>query len=104
MNPNDAVALGYLEPRTLPTGEIAALHRLLFTVGLVVGIDEFQYRTRYCYTNYLEAYLALLQWNGEGDPPGFWVKQKGRDRFGNPVDRSNPLVEAETGVKGSDGR
>lgn len=87
------VALGgYACPRQLPTGEWAALHRFLFTTGLVVGITPDAYRTRYCYQSIGAALQALMDWNGEGDPPGDWIKEKGYGRDGRYVDRANPAL------------
>jgi hypothetical protein len=70
---------GYQFLRKLPSGEWAALMRFMFTMGLVVGIDLVGYRTRYCYEFDDEALDALLQWDGHGDPPGPWIKEKGRE-------------------------
>ena len=90
MHPNDVIEFGYFEPRVLPTGELAALNKLLFTVGVLTGIDKFGYRCRWCYANAEAASSALQAWDGRGDPPGPWIKQKGRNDAGEAVDRSNP--------------
>lgn len=84
--------LGYAYGRELPNGERIGLMRFVFTVGLVVGIDERgDYRTRFCYPNPADALAAVLTWDGEGDPPGPWVKEKGRG-----CERCNPaLCEAK---------
>jgi hypothetical protein len=76
--------LGYLFVRQLPTGEWAGLMRMMFTVGLFVGLDETGYRTRFCYERADQAWIALVTWDGTGDPCGPWIKEKGR------VDRHNP--------------
>lgn len=78
-------AEGYLWPRKLSTGEWAGVQRFMFTHGLCVGLDETGYRTRYCYEDWGEALIALATWDGRGDPPGDWIKQKG-----GGVDRTNP--------------
>lgn len=80
-------AMGYQEPRLLPTGETAAVQRFMFTVGVVTGLDDFGYRCRWCYTSYLAASQALAHWSGKGNPPGVWIKQKGRTETGEVVDR-----------------
>lgn len=75
---------GFLLTRRLPTGEVAGIVRFVFTFGLCVGCDRYGYRTRFCYPEPGSAVVALLTWNGEGDPPGPWIKEKGR------VERENP--------------
>ena len=80
-------ALDCMDPKQLPTGEWAALARFLFTVGLLVGIDEIGYRVRYCYPSYADAWAALAAWDGVGDPPGPWIKAKGEGG-----DRENPAT------------
>lgn len=37
---------------------------------------------RYCYENYRDAQNALMAWDGEGDPPGPWIKEKPSGRLG----------------------
>lgn len=82
---------GYREMRVAPSGEIVGLMSFLFTTGLVVGIsDSGDYRTRFCYAKPLDAFNALRAWDGVGDPPGVWIKEKGVG-----VDRRNPTL-AET--------
>jgi hypothetical protein len=51
---------------------------------LCVGLDEIGYRTRFCYPDFLSASLALSQWDGRGDPPGPWIKEKGVRERNNP--------------------
>lgn len=77
---------GYWSARMLPDGQVAALLKFNFTVGLVVGIDECAYKTRFCYPDAESASAALESWDGVGDPPGPWIKQKGG------VDRCNPKL------------
>jgi len=73
---------GYFNTRELPTGEIAGLLQMMFTCGLCVGLDEICYRTRFCYPTKGDAELALITWNGEGWPPGYWIKQKPEEVLG----------------------
>lgn len=77
-------ALGVLLSRELPTGEWAGVQRMMFTNALLVGMDGTGYRTHFCYPLGMPAIEALASWDGVGDPPGPWLKEKGR------VDRSNP--------------
>lgn len=76
----------YLGTRKLASGEWAAVQKFLYTWGLVVGLDEFGRRTRFCYRLMQDAFMALEDWNGHGDPPGNWIKEKGR------VERDNPAM------------
>jgi hypothetical protein len=79
-----AKQLGYFPSRLLPTGEVAGIRSFIFTWGLVVGLDLSGYRTRFCYGSFYEAVSALMFWDGTGDPPGNWIKEKGA------VERSGP--------------
>lgn len=84
---------GYRLPHRLPSGEWAALLPLLFTTGLVVGLDPFGiYRTRFCYPAPRDAFIALVCWSGQGNPPGPWIKEKGLSHTGQYVDRNNPAT------------
>lgn len=85
-----AKANGYNPVKVLPSGEIAGISRLAFTWGLYVGLGTF-YRTRFCYPTLHDAVTALDTWDGKGDPPGPWIKEKGYNKeFDKIVDRSNP--------------
>lgn len=75
--------MGYTDVRQLPTGEWAAIMPMLFTFGIFIGLDRYSWRTRWCYENLSEAKEALTKWDGKGDPPGLWIKQKPEDRL-NP--------------------
>jgi hypothetical protein len=74
---------GYRDVRRLPNGELAGLLRFLWTTGLCVGLDRSGYRTRFCYEGWNDALQALDAWDGEGFPPGWWIKEK-------PENISNP--------------
>lgn len=73
-----ATAYGYEQPRVMPDGSLAALGRQLYTTGIVVGIDDMGYAARFCYGSHAVAAAALKAWDGKGDPPGPWIKYKGR--------------------------
>ena len=79
---------GYIEYQAIPGRGLCALLDFVFTVGLVVGIEESSYHKRYCYPKpkgVVDAFIDLLTWDGEGDPKGSWIKCKGRDgEYGNP--------------------
>ena len=84
---------GYTDIVELPSGELAGLMKFLFTTGLVVGLDEYGYRIRFCYEFTFEALEALKEWDGVGYPTGNWIKAKGRDENGSGVDDLNPNLE-----------
>jgi hypothetical protein len=73
---------GYRALRELPTGEIAGVMSMLYTTGLFLGLTSDSWRTRYCYESPAAAKAALLLWDGRGDPPGPWIKEKPSDRIG----------------------
>lgn len=73
---------GYTHIKAMPDGTMCALQRQLFTTALMVGLDRVGYKRRYCYERMADAREALVQWDGAGDPPGPWVKEKPSDRLG----------------------
>ncbi len=80
---DDIQSLGYYAPRQIASGEWIAVQKMLFTTGLfVIDADGAGWRTRFCYEHSIDAVLALLEWDGIGDPPGPWVKEKPSDRHG----------------------
>ena len=76
--------MGYSPVKLLATGEWAGVMNMIYTCGILVGLDESGYKTRFCYETRKEAEAALAQWDGNGDPPGNWIKQKGG------IERMNP--------------
>lgn len=73
---------GYNPVRALPTGQVIGVADMLFTTGLFVGIDEYGYSHRFCYATRSQAEQALREWDGTGDPPGPWIKEKPSGRLG----------------------
>lgn len=69
----------------MPNGEWCAVIDMITTVALCRGCDEAGYTSRFCYEYRHEAEKALKEWDGEGDPPGPWIKEKGVR-----VERTNP--------------
>jgi hypothetical protein len=63
--------------RQVPGVGLCGVQPQIYTVALMVGLDEMGYRYRYCYPTYMDATLALHTWDGKGDPPGPWIKLKG---------------------------
>jgi hypothetical protein len=96
MTAEEIEQLRYQHPRLLASGEWAALQHMFFTVGLFVGLDETGYRTRFCFEHYADARMALESWDGHGDPPGPWIKEKGApggDRRNPATFKGLPIVE-----------
>lgn len=83
LSPEAAEAVGYAACRVLASGETAGLRQMITTVGLMVGIGPDEYRTRFCYPDAASAFEAIQRWDGHGDPPGPWIKEK-------PCGRRNP--------------
>jgi hypothetical protein len=81
---------GYYQLREIPGRGVCGLHRFIFTVGLMVGLDRTGYKGRYCYESNAQAKEALETWDGIGDPSGTWIKYKG---IGG--ERSNPIHKEE---------
>lgn len=74
--------MGFQSLREMPDGRIAGLQRMIFTVGLFVGLSDVLYDQRYCYEYHADALKALETWDGTGDPPGPWIKEKVTERLG----------------------
>lgn len=95
MNPDcltesELYRLGYLRPRVLESGELAALVPFIYTVGLCVGITRDGYRARFCYHDYQSADRALADWRGYGVPKGPYIAHKGQGEI-----LVDPVAEAE---------
>jgi hypothetical protein len=75
----------YLHVREIPGRGICAVAYMVFTVGLLYGIDKYGLQGRFCFGSFNEALQALRTWDGIGDPPGNWIKHKGRaGEYSNP--------------------
>lgn len=68
--------MGYGTPIRLD-GKIVALGRFIYTVAILVGLDETGYECRYCYHTENDAMIALLAWIGsdEMEPAGYITKK-----------------------------
>lgn len=71
-----AIEDGYWDARVV-NGVVIAYTPMAYTFGLFVGVEEHGYSHRYCYQHLTEVLDALEQWDGQGDPPGPWIKVKG---------------------------
>jgi len=78
--------------RRVPGRGLCGIQRFIFTCGLLTDLKFYEmendYTARYCYPNEREALRALQAWDGTGDPPGPWIKEKVSGRAGTP--RSGP--------------
>ena len=86
---------GYKLPVQTLSGKWLAIQQMMYTCGLFLidDGDAVGWRCSWCYESTTMAMMALFTWNGEGDdPPGPWVKQKGRNSLGRMVDRINPAM------------
>lgn len=76
----------FLHVREVPGRGDCAVQRFIFTCGLLAGVAldsaTIDYAARYCYHSAREAVQALETWDGTGDPPGEWIKEKVTDRYG----------------------
>ena len=67
-------------------GKLCGVQGFLFTVSLLVNLRfdglTYDYDARYCYPNGADAFIALVSWDGVGDPPGAWAKEKVSGRLG----------------------
>lgn len=73
-------------PRLVPGRGLCGTQRFIFTTGLLTNLRfdglTYDYDARYCYPIAKDARDALEAWDGNGDPPGEWIKEKvhGRTR------------------------
>ena len=82
LSETQARAFGYWPVKQMANGELAGIQDYMFTAGVVIGIDPVGWRTRFCYETRAEAEQTLAAWDGNGDPPGNWIKQKPEERHG----------------------
>lgn len=65
---------------------LCGVQRFIYTCGLLTDLSfsglTYGYSARYCYEVPLDARAALGEWDGVGDPPGAWVKEKVSERLG----------------------
>jgi len=79
---------GYVEIKE-NNGILYGIMPMIFTTALVCNIDWTGYSRRYCFETGDEASESLKEWDGVGDPPGMWIKEKPSNRM-NPawIDRA----------------
>ncbi len=57
-------------------GKTCRLNQYLFTCSIQVGVDGLGHERRYCYEHEQDARMAMAAWDGQGHPPGPWIKCK----------------------------
>lgn len=77
-------AEGYRGVKAIDDGRFVGWMRQIFTTGLFV-MTEHSVERRYCYEHAIAAAAAVVLWDGKGDPPGPWLKEKPSDRLGPGV-------------------
>ena len=80
--------------KRLDSGIEIAVIKMLFTWDLCYNINPNSmsdfYECRYMYATEGEAVEACIKWDGEGYPPGNWIKRKGiYPEISNPNYKSN---------------
>lgn len=83
---------GYNCFKDVPGHGLCCLARMAFTVGIMCdiqndGVPDY----RYCFHTFAEASAAFQQWDGNGHPPGDWIRRKGR----KGGDLRNPNAEPD---------
>jgi hypothetical protein len=92
------------EFREVPGRGLCGLSRMLYTVGLIVDLQELNYKGRYCFPDLRSARDGLQEWKGKGDPPGPWIKHKGEGgEYGNPALLSADLFQEGPAYQDQDG-
>ena len=76
----------FLLTREIPGLGLCGVQRFIYSCGLLTNMRfdrlTYAYDARYCYPIARDALRDLLEWDGQGDPPGDWIKEKvtGRSR------------------------
>lgn len=76
----------FLYAREVPGHGLCGVKRFASTTGLITNFvfstNVYDYDRRYCYGERAAAVEALVEWEGEGDPPGPWIVEKVSGRAG----------------------
>lgn len=74
----------FLATRAIPGVGVCGVQRFMLTCGLLVRLEFdgmfYDYSARYCYPLQRDALRDLEAWDGAGDPPGEWIKEKVSER------------------------
>lgn len=80
----------FLQAREVPGRGVCGVQRFIFSCGLLTDLRfdglGYGYSARYCYPIARDAERALAEWDGIGDPPGEWIKEKVSERCRVPHD------------------
>lgn len=83
----EAVRPGALAQRILDDGRELVAYRTIFTTRLCLGAaGDPGYDDAWCYESAIDCLYACAVWNGEGDPPGRWIRHIGSARRREYVD------------------
>jgi hypothetical protein len=74
-----ALGMGGYEGVREIDGVLYGLQKEIYTTGLFCDLTPVSYLHRYCYEHHADARKALRAWDGQGHPPGPWIKRKGLD-------------------------
>lgn len=75
---------GYFNLKEIEGRGLCGLFRFIFTTGLRYGLNISSYEGRFCFPHLNDAKEALSDWDGVDDPPGYWIKHKGKTEHSNP--------------------
>ncbi len=68
------------EAREIPAQGVCCMQAFIFTHGLLTQVrfdgPTYDFAARYCYPSRADCLRALNTWDGRGDPPEGWVKEK----------------------------
>ena len=75
----------FMVVREVPGRGLCGIQRFIFSCGLLTDLRFdgafYDYKARYCYPLASEALRGLAEWDGTGDPPGEWLKEKVSERM-----------------------
>lgn len=102
-SPTDIEALGYVYPKQLADGTWIALQLMVSGgCGLHLIVDEYTCARYWSYPSLADAIMAQIEWDGQGDPPGIWNKEKPSQRLGpwalDPENRNGPVWTVRRGT------
>mgnify|MGYP007026932865 CR=1 FL=1 len=69
-------ANGYHDIRTLEDGSVAALHPLMFTTALHMGLDANGFEYRFCFEDPMRARSELAKLTCVDDMPTGWIARR----------------------------
>lgn len=67
---------GYVACRVLLDGSIACVVDLLFTRAIIMGVDEFRWRKRFCFDNRKVAMMEYERLATENDEPVGFIARR----------------------------